>query len=187
MQKTLTLTAVSILIGGFSGASSAAPTDNESCETKYKEVASVAMKMPYREFDQSASGWRKLDSCYAESAKLIGRYIKKQESEQRTLRWHLAQTLALSGENARAVEEALKSLNPDEAKQHPTFSWNAYVQATVEFLRNDRAAFEVQYEVHRKAAEKYPENKANLDVLTGLSKCFGKPYIEAYSTCRSAP
>lgn len=187
MQKTLTRIAVSVLIGGFYGISSAAPADSTSCDTKYKELVPVAMKMPYREFDQSESGWRKLDSCYAESAKLIGRYVKKHESEQRTLRWHLAQTLALSGENTRAVEEALKSLNPDEAKQHSTFSWNTYVQATVEFLRNDRAAFDVHYEAHRKVTEKYPENKTNLDVLTGLSKCFGKPYIEAYGSCRSAP
>lgn len=187
MQKTRTRIALAVLIGGLCGISSAAPAEDAICEAKYKEVAPIAMNMPYWEFDQSESGWRKLGSCYAESVQLLGRFVKKQESELRGVRWHLAQALALAGENARAVEEALRSLNPDEAKQHPTFSWNTYVQATVEFLRNDRAAFDIQYEAHRRAAAKDPTNQVNLDVLTGLLKCFGKPYKEAYGNCRSAP
>lgn len=187
MQETMTRIALIVLIGGLAGISSAALAGDATCEAKYKEIAPVAIKMPYWEFDQSESGWRQLGNCYAEAAQLLGRFVRKQESELRGVRWHLAQTLALTGENARAAEEALKALNPDEAKQHPTFSWNTYVQATVEFLRNDRAAFDVQYEAHRQAAEKYPGNQTNLDVLIGLSKCFGRPYKEAYGSCRSAP
>lgn len=175
------------LLCGLPGVSAAALAEAGTCEAKYKELVPIAMKMAYQEFDQSESGWRKLEDCEAESAQLLGRYIKKQESELRNVRWHLAQVLALSGDNERAAEEASKALNPDEARQHPNFKWNAYVQATVEFLRNDRAAFDAHYEAHRLATAKHPENQANLKALTGLARCFGKPYKEAYISCRNAP
>ncbi len=177
---------VTILADGLIGVALAAPVKQASCEEKYKAVAAVAGKMPYWEFDQSKSGWRKLESCPVEAAKLLGRYVKMQESDLRNVRWHMAQMLALAGNNLPAAEEATKSLNPDEAEQHPEFSWNAYVQATVHFLRNERAAFDVQSESLRLAAEKHPENKTNYLVLVGLAKCFGKPYQEAYINCRPA-
>ncbi|MDR7333192.1 hypothetical protein [Roseateles asaccharophilus] len=188
MQSIRSLGVLAVCLSSLHGASSATPTeDAAACAAKYKDIAPAAMKLTYWEFDQTESGWRKLGSCHLEASQLLARYVKKQEAELRGVRWHLAQTLAMIGENARAAEEAINSLNPDEAKQHPTFSWNTYVQATVAFLRQDRAAFDVQYEAHRLAAAKHPENQINLDVLTGLSKCFDRPYIEAYGSCRSAP
>lgn len=187
-MATSSLTAFLLAVaGGVCLVASAGAAETSACEAKYKEVAPDAIKLPYREFDQSDAGWRKLGNCFAEASVLLGRYVRKQEMELRGVRWHLAQTLAMSGENARAAEEALKSLNPDEARQHPTFSWNTYVLATVAYLREDRAAFDVQYEAHRLAAAKHPENQTNLDVLTGLSNCFGKPYKDAYGSCRTAP
>lgn len=164
----------------------AAAVEPPACEAKYKEVAPAAIKLPYWEFDQTEAGWRQLGNCFPEASLLLGRYVRKQESELRGVRWHLAQTLAMSGDNARAAEAALKSLEPDEAR-HPTFSWNTYALATVAFLRKDRAAFDVQYEAHRVAAAKHAENQTNLDVLTGLSRCFDRPYLEAYGSCRTAP
>ncbi|OYT87544.1 MAG: hypothetical protein CFE46_10305 [Burkholderiales bacterium PBB6] len=187
MQNIYKRMALAAALTGTVGVFQVAHAEDTMCEATYEEVAPIAMNMPYWEFDQSESGWRKLGDCHSESARLLGRFIKKQESELRGVRWHLAQALALDGENARAAAEALKSLNPDEATQHPTFSWNTYVQATVEFLRNDREAFDLQYEAHRKAAAQDAANKVNLDVLTGLSRCFGRPYKEAYGKCRSAP
>lgn len=177
---------IACAIGWWCLALPATAAEPTACEAKYKEVAPAAIKLPYREFDQSEAGWRKLGNCFSEASMLLGRYVRKQESELRGVRWHLAQTLAMSGENERAAEEALKSLEPDEAR-HPTFSWNTYALATVAFLRQDRAAFDVQYEAHRIATEKHPENRTNLDVLTGLANCFGKPYREAYGNCRAAP
>ncbi|MFT7776582.1 hypothetical protein [Roseateles sp.] len=172
--------------GGLCLSVSAGAAETADCGAKYKEVAPDAIKLPYREFDQSEAGWRKLGNCFAEASVLLGRYVRKQESELRGVRWHLAQTLAMSGDNERAAEEALKSLNPDEARQHPSFSWNTYALATVAFLRKDRAAFDAQYEAHRAATAKHPENQINLDVLTGLARCFDKPYEEAYGSCRNA-
>lgn len=175
------ITRASLLFIAVLGFASSAMADvNESCERKYKEIAQAALKLAYWEFDQSESGWRQLEKCPVEQSLLIGRYIRKQESELRLVRWHFAQTLAVTGNTSRAIEEALLSLNPLEMEQHPTFSWNTYLQATVEFLKNDRAAFDVQFEMHRKASVAHPENQTNLKALTRLSNCFGQPYKIAY-------
>lgn len=175
------------VIGLFVASFGANADEVESCDAKYQAVAPVAIKMPYREFDQSPEGFRKLGNCWAEASVLLKRYVAKQEYETRNVRWHLAQTLALNGDTAGAIESALLSLNPPEVEKKSTFSWNTYAQATIAFLRNDRAAFDSQYEVHRAAAEKYPENKMNLDILNELAKCFGKPYKQSYVRCEVAP
>ena len=155
------------------------------CTKKYKEVGPAAIKLPYWEFDQTEKGWRSLGNCYAQQTQLLKRYVNRQEYELRGVRWHLAQTLAMEGDDASAAEQALLSINPDEATQTPGFSWNTYVLATVAFLRKDRAAFDLQYEAHRRATEASAQNATNLKVLAGLAECFDKPYRDAYGNCRS--
>ncbi|MCE4555255.1 hypothetical protein [Pelomonas cellulosilytica] len=147
----------------------------------------MAIQMPYREFDQSPNGFRKLGNCWLESARLLKRYADKQAYEARAVRWHLAQALAMSGDASAAAESALLSLNPPELEQKSSFSWNTYALATIAFLRNDRAAFDTQLEAQRAAAEKHPENQTNLNVLKNLASCFGKPYADSYPVCRTAP
>lgn len=181
MWKSISGVLLSIVALGTSSLTKA--DDIESCEKRYKKVAQAALKLPYWEFDQSESGFRQLNKCATEQSLLLGRYIRKQESELRLVRWHFAQALAITGDSTRAIEEALLSRNPLEKEQHPTFSWNSYVQATVEFLRDDRVAFDIQYEIHRAASAARPENKINLMVLTSLARCFGKPYKVA-SICQ---
>lgn len=181
-------TKLGLLCIGFLGACSLAHAEgDESCEAKYKALAPIAIKMPYREFDQSPDGFRKLGDCWAESSLLLKRYVGKLEYETRGIRWHLAQTLAMNGDTAEAIESALLSLVPPEVQRKSNFSWNTYALATVAFLKNDRAAFDIQYEAHRVAAEKYPENRTNLNVLAELAKCFGKPYKQSYARCAVAP
>ncbi|MFX1682876.1 hypothetical protein PV762_26985 [Mitsuaria sp. CC2] len=154
------------------------------CPKVYNEVGPVAIKLPYWEFDQTERGWRALGNCHLEQAQLIKRYVRRQEYEQRGVRWHLAQTLAMLGDDAAAAEQALLSINPEEATDTPGFSWNTYVLATVAFLRKDRAAFDVQYEAHRRATEADAENAMNLKVLERLAECFDKPYRKAYGRCQ---
>jgi hypothetical protein len=177
MQR-LTLCIAPLLIAGHAAcafaqsgtppeAQSAPAAESIDCASKYKEVGPVAIKLPFWEFDQTEKG-----------------YIKRQEYEQRGVRWHLAQTLAMEGDDAAAAEQALLSVNPDEATQTPSFSWNTYALATVAFLRKDRPAFDAQYEEHRRATEANAENETNLKVLAGLAACFDKPYREAYGKCR---
>jgi hypothetical protein len=163
-----------------------AAEEADSCEAILKRVMPTAIRMNYLEFDQSPNGWRQLTNCPAEAALLLKRYMKRLDHEMQGVRWHLAQTLAMSGDSKGAIEAALLSLNPSELEKRATFSWNSYVQATVEFLRNDRQAFDVQLEVQRKAAAANPENQMNLDVLTRMARCFGQPYKVAY-VCSVAP
>lgn len=74
--------------------------------------------------------------------------------------------------------------NPEEATQTSGFSWNTHVLASVAFPREDRAPFDLQYEAHRLATEPDAANATNLKMLTGLAKCFGKSYREAYGRWR---
>lgn len=113
------------------------------CSKTYKEVGTVAIKLSYWEFDQTEKGLRSLGNCYLEQAQLLKHYVRRQEHEQRGVRCHLAQTLTLLGDDVAAAEQALLSINPDEARDAPGFSWNTYVLATGAFLRKDRAAFDV--------------------------------------------
>jgi hypothetical protein len=154
------------------------------CEQKYQDIAERVVKLPYWEFDQTEAGWRQLGDCPAQQARLLQRYARRQAGELRNVRWHLAQALAMAGDNAAAAEQAELAVNPDEARQHPDFNWNAYVLATAAFLRGHRADFDRHFEVHRRAAGASPENEVNFKVLVGLARCFGKPYGEAYGACR---
>jgi hypothetical protein len=163
-----------------------AADEAESCEAKLKRVMPTAIRMNYLEFDQSPNGWRQLVNCPVEASMLLKRYMKRLDYEMQGVRWHLAQTLAMSGDSKGAIEAALLSLNPPEVEKRATFSWNIYVQATVEFLRNDRQAFDVQLEAQRQAAAAHPENQTNLDVLSRMARCFGQPYKVAY-VCSIAP
>ncbi|ANH67759.1 hypothetical protein ABE85_09550 [Mitsuaria sp. 7] len=88
------------------------------------------------------------------------------------------------GDDVAAAEQALLSINPDEANDTRGFSWNTYVLTTVALFRKDRAAFDAQCEAHQRATEADAENAMNLKVLAGLAECFGKPYREAYGRCR---
>lgn len=176
------------LLGAMFAARAQGDAAAEPCEAKYKALAPVAIKMPYREFDQSPEGWRKLGNCWAESSLLLKRYVAKLEDETRKLRWHLAQTQAMNGDNSAAIDAALLSLQPPELQQRSNFSWNTYALATVAFLRDDRAAFDAHYEAHRQVAAAHPGNKTNLEVLTRMANCFGKPYKLAYvGMCNAAP
>jgi len=167
-----------LFVSGLIGVVCAAHAEGdapESCEAKYEALAPVAIKMPFREFDQSPEGWRKLGNCWAESSLLLRRYALKLEYEVRGIRWHLAQTLALNGDTAAAIESALLSLQPPELQQRSNFGWNTYALATIALLRDDRAAFDTQFEAHRIAAAAHPENNTNLEVLTRMAGCFGTP------------
>ncbi|MBB5203170.1 hypothetical protein HNQ51_000463 [Inhella inkyongensis] len=183
-----TLTALSLVMGAALPVWAAdSQTVAGSCEAKYQAIAAAALKLPYWEFDQTEAGWRQLGACPAEAAQLLERYVAKQAREQRGVRWHLAQTLALSGQAARAADEAQQSIDPHEDPNTTAFSWNSYVQATIAFLRNDRARFDTHYRTHQATVDKHAGNKINFEVLTGLKQCFGRPYKEAYEDCRPAP
>lgn len=153
---------------------------DKSCAERLKELEPIAIRMPYREFDQSPDGWRKLMDCLPESARLLDRYVKKQEYELRGTRWHLAQVKAGLGESQAAAALMRLSLVPDELESRSAFKWNSYALATVAFLEGDKDSFEKLLQEHRNAARADAANQTNLEVLERLRRCWGQPYMRAY-------
>jgi hypothetical protein len=161
------------------------------CQALLKQRTSADMQLPLSQFDQSKTeGWRalSLEGCHQEAAVLIERYLEREEGRMRILHFHLAQMHAKSGEYEKAIPQALASLNPREAEQHPRFHWNDYVLATVAFLRHDRASFELSLNNLRQAATiDNTANANNLAVLESMGACFDRPYEEAYGSCKAKP
>lgn len=158
-------------------------------------------------FDQDLSGgWRALSErpgCEEAAADLIRDYRIANKNDAGLLLWHEGQMRAIAGQpgQAIAVMERARSPRPEQA------DWNLYVDATIAFLRRDRAALEAART--RLAAVPPPVGKnvppvvdgfmevemdgrmtkmrwpPNIDVVDGLVNCFDKPYTEAYgSACR---
>lgn len=85
--------------------------------------------------------------------------------------WHEGQMRALIGETDQAIEFFLKS------KRTP--DWDAYVDATVAFLRNDRPTLETA-RASLLAAANGSSSPPNLNVVDGFLKCFGQTYEQVY-------
>jgi len=159
-------------------------------------------------FDQDfKGGWRPLadrPGCKLAAADLIRDYRQTHGNEAIILYWHEAQMRAFAGQYKAAIDLMERSRYPAEINK----DWNAYVDATIAFLRKDRAALDQARQML--ASVPFPTDKglpplkdgvlelptpdgktmrmrwpANIDVVDGLVQCFDKPYEEAYgSTCR---
>ena len=148
-------------------------------------------------FDQDMTGgWRELadrPGCMASAADLIRAYRAHAQSRLSILYWHEGQLRATLGDYAAAIPLLEASRKPQDSS-----GWNPYVDATVAFLRGDRAAL-VQARDRLAALPRPPDFRdqvlangfhltwpMNLEVVDGLLRCFGRPYREAYSAaeCR---
>ena len=127
-------------------------------------------------------GWRALDAagCTAEAAVLVERYLIGYQSNLRSLKWHHAQLLAMTGKSSEAIAAAREAINPDESMQHPAFKWNAYVLATIAFLEGNIGELKRQAQVIQSGVAAEPMNQVNLTVVLSLQRCAGKPYRLAY-------
>ena len=182
----------------------------ESCA--YDKAA--MLDLDERAFDQDLAsgggGWRALANrpgCEPAAADLLAAYRAAHPGASGVLAWHEGQMRATAGQYDQAIPLLESDRKPPE--QDPA-GWNHYVDATVAFLRRDRAAL---VEAHRLlAAVPYPEGSGlppldggyfeipgapgqpparmrwppNVEVVEGLIACFDKPYAQAYGTaCRS--
>lgn len=167
---------------------SRAPATNEC---KYDKAS---LDTGFTAFDQdSGNGWRALSmkpGCEEAAANMIRAYRMNAEARMRLLYWHEGQLRAEVGDYRSAIALMEKSR---EQPERDRFGWNAYVDATIAFLRNDqRATAEAR---DRLASLPKPDMfdgrrswPPNLDVVDGLIKCFGQAYKVAYgSTCRAQP
>lgn len=163
------------------------------------------------QFDQDMSGgWRALASrpgCALAAADLLRDYREAHHQNSGLLFWHEAQVRADAGQYPEAIALMKRAYKPAEADKA---GWNPYVDATIAFLRRDRAALG---QARRKLAAVPPPTGAgippvidgymeaefadgskrkirwpiNIDVVEGLENCFDKPYIEAYKdVCRQS-
>lgn len=160
-------------------------------------------------FDQDMDGgWRVLadkPGCQLTAADLPRDYRQHHKNEAGLLYWHEAQLRAFNGQPEQAIalmEHARKPLDADRA------GWNPYVDATIAFLRRDRAALEqarvklaavrppkvegapvvkggfFEVDLGNGKMQKFPW-PPNIDLVDGLINCFDKSYTEAYAfACR---
>ncbi len=166
-------------------------------------------------FDQDLTGggggWRAIANrpgCELAAADLLAAYRAKHPTVGSLLAWHEGQMRASAGQYEQAIPLLAAARKPAE---QDLAGWNAYVDATVAFLRQDKAALLAAQT--RLAAVSYPEGTGmpplkdgyfelptqpgqptmrmrwppNIEVVDGLVACFGKPYAEAYDApCRPA-
>ena len=150
-----------------------------------------------RAFDQDMQGgWRAVAhrrGCEIAAADLIRDYRRARGSEDRILLWHEGQLRAQAGQTGPALKLFGRSYEPGADPN----GWNAYVDATLAFLRRDRPGLlaararllqlpkPADYPAHARAPDgslivmRWPPN---LNVVDGLIACFGRPYAEAYGS-----
>ncbi|GAM98468.1 hypothetical protein U91I_02101 [alpha proteobacterium U9-1i] len=167
---------------------------------------SAMMRLDLRVFDSTPdSGWRvvgETPGCEAVAADLIAAYrTQRLERERLGLLHHEAQLRAAAGQ----TEAALVLLEEVRASETAP-EMQAYRDATIAFLRRDRAALiEARERLSRVPmpeafaagrarfvaafpTQRNPEWPLNLDVVDGLVACFDRPYAEAYGrACRPLP
>ncbi|TPG12210.1 hypothetical protein EAH84_10350 [Sphingomonas oligophenolica] len=162
------------------------PSITEHCDYDRK-----LLDLGFDAFDQDLTGgWRALSQkagCEEAAANMVRAYRLNYENLIPLLFWHEAQLRASIGDYASAIPLIRKSKKP---KDHDIFGWNDYADATIAFLTNDRNALEnarirlasVARPSGYPAERKWPPN---LNVVDGLTACFGKPYKVAYGpVCR---
>jgi hypothetical protein len=129
-------------------------------------------------FDQTPAGWRSLPSSARQADAIrqyIDTYVKNGQfvgapEGAKTLRpyilyWHLGQVLTQMGRNGMAVSVMRQALDDGEA------GWNAYVMATISFLRKDRRDFD----------HWAPLARGNEETIKRLTAGWGLPYKQAYA------
>ncbi len=162
------------------------------------DAAMLALSL--HDFDQTDAGWRSLESegCEASTADAIARYRSENATrlageDTGTLDWHEGQMRASAGQTEAAIAIFEARLDKSHASTRP------YHEATVAFLKRDRAAFDAararllalpEPEAFTRAKARYTETYPDLpplqwplnrDIVDGFAACFDRPYREAYA------
>ena len=141
----------------------------------------------YEAFDQqSGQGWRKPAETgeYTEAAKLIDKYVRRNRARMpawqvRNLKFHAGQMYAFAGDYKAAIRRLENALMDVEPAESPV-RWNAYVRATIAFLKGDKAELMACRE-EMVGGQKAPGPVPNLEVVDGLIAQFGASYAQATS------
>src|SRR5262249_44646478 len=160
----------------------------DGCQTRNESAsAESSLKLSYQAFDQTPhSGWRILaedQKRYRDGAVLIEMYLDRHSEldqfQRANLHWHAGQFLAFAGDSRAALKHMSSALIYPELPGSP-LRWNDYVEATMAFLRNDRAKLLAACE---SKAPKAPAD-SNLAVVDCLIAHFGASYATAYQAKR---
>lgn len=181
-------TAALLLQPATANAAPVAPAPSEACAVDERSM----MALGIHAFDQDLEGgWRILahkQGCEDEAAELIRKYREFVQDRMRILYWHEGQLRAGLG----GTEAAIALFNQARRTDADEYGWNHYVDASIAFLRRDRAALEAararlaQAKVFDTSGtpglrpQVGPPKPMNLDVVDALLRCFGRPYNEAY-------
>jgi len=160
----------------------------DNCRSLLEQHLQSDMNLSYEEFDQTMdSGFRVLSAqgCHSEAADLIERYIEVNSAEQNSLRWHIAQARAMSGENAEAIRYARTTLLEDEDFSERALRWNDYVLATIAFLEGDRERLLYHREKIAEGVGEHPGNELNLRLVDALVDHSGTDYSTALKSLQS--
>ena len=195
----------SVLLSSYAVAAPATSVTNASCSHDRAHL----LALDEAKFDQDmAGGWRKLGEtpgCELVAADLLRDYHQAHGSESSMLYWHEAQMRAMADQSGPAAALMERSRVPP---QEDPSGWNFYVDASIAFLRKDRAALA---DARRNLAAVKPmtgegmpplvngfielptaDGKTikmrwpmNIDVVEGLQRCFDQSYKMAYGAeCR---
>ena len=157
----------------------------ERSECRLTEADRVANRsLTWQQFDQQtgvATSWRSLieKGCADAAVRAYADYlawgpVPAGERWQTTARFHLGQSLA----QADRLEDAARMIATARRETEVGgLKWNLYVQGTVAFLTRDRPALQGSFDAL--AAEQGFANAVNAGVLSGLLKCWDRPYREA--------
>lgn len=178
---------------------SVAPLEPAACAT---DPASLTLS--FDRFDQENVGWRGLSraGCDIQAAELISAYRAANAAtlpadSVKMLNWHEGQLRAAVGDYATAINlfEAVLAVEAEPSDR-------LYTQATLAFLRRDRAALLAASDALQslpeppafaRAADQFaatynaprPTWPPNADVVGALLTCFDKTYEEAYRRCNA--
>ena len=152
-------------------------------------------KLSFEDFDQVGTlplTWRKLAEagCYKEAIAAISDYLINgpvlNPKQQRVLLFHLGQMLAFNGEERRAADFVAASREPlGERSEADKLNWNDYVAGTWAFLMKDRKFLIRSRDAVLAGGTRNAKNAA---FLSGLERCFDKPYSVAYNqNCGKEP
>lgn len=178
------------------------PTDEECAALLPEDELERLLALDADAFDQTMDGgWRPIAGagCFVQAAELIDEYVRMRPGLDRDdnpdriiFRFHAGQLYATAGRTDVALdrfresyqaEELIASLeeDPDDADAAVGLrAWNAYVDATIAFLEQDRPALEAA----RARVARGPEfngEPMNLSVVDRFLEHFGSSYAAAYS------
>ncbi|HRQ64042.1 MAG TPA: hypothetical protein PKZ76_04125 [Xanthomonadaceae bacterium] len=154
----------------------------DDCQALLAEHLRTDLDLSYEAFDQTMdAGFRPLASagCHREAATLIQAYIEHNGAEQRSLKWHVAQLLAMADERTEAVRWARAALVEREDFDARPLRWNDYVLATVAFLERDAERLHHHRDQVALGADAHPGNRMNLRLLDNLVRHLDQGYAYA--------